>query len=59
MNTTIQKFTLFFTAWLLACSIGHAYEQDNWYLHGYFNGCWTASISSAVDLCVRTKSLLL
>ena len=32
MNTTIQKFTLFFTTCLLACSIGHAYEQDNWYL---------------------------
>ena len=34
MNTTIHKFTLFFTTCLLACSIGHAYEQDNWYLHG-------------------------
>ena len=32
MNTTIQKFTLFFTTCLLACFIGHAAEQDNWYL---------------------------
>ena len=38
MNTTIHKFTLFFTACLLACSIGHAYEQDNWYLHGPIDG---------------------
>jgi hypothetical protein len=34
MNTTIQKFTLFFTTCLLGSLIGHAYEQDNWYLHG-------------------------
>ena len=39
MNTTIQKFTLFFTTCLLACSIGHANEQDNWYL------AWEKSIS--------------
>ena len=32
MNTTIHKFTLFFTTCLLACPIGHAAEQDNWYL---------------------------
>lgn len=32
MNTTIQKFTLFFTTFLLACPVGHAAEQDNWYL---------------------------
>ena len=38
MNTTIHKFTLFFTTCLLACSIGHAYEQDNWYLHGPIDG---------------------
>jgi hypothetical protein len=38
MNKTIQKFTLFFTASLLACFIGHAYEQDNWYLHGPIDG---------------------
>ncbi|MFL2929260.1 MAG: NHL repeat-containing protein [Opitutales bacterium] len=39
MNTTIHKFALFFTTCLLACSIGHAYEQDNWYL------AWEKSIS--------------
>ena len=38
MNTTIQQFTLFFTTCLLACSIGHAYEQDHWYLHGPIDG---------------------
>ena len=32
MNTTIQKFALFFTTCLLGCLTGHAYEQDNWYL---------------------------
>jgi len=34
MNTTIRKFTYFLTACLLGCLTGHAYEQDNWYLHG-------------------------
>jgi hypothetical protein len=34
MNTTIRKFTYFLTACLLGCLSGHAYEQDNWYLHG-------------------------
>jgi hypothetical protein len=38
MNTTIQKFTLFFTTCLLGSLIGHAYEQDNWYLHGPIDG---------------------
>jgi hypothetical protein len=39
MNTTIQKFTLFFTTCLLASLTGHTYEQDNWYL------AWEKSIS--------------
>jgi len=38
MNTTIQKFTLFFTTCLLGCLTGYAYEQDNWYLHGPIDG---------------------
>jgi hypothetical protein len=38
MNTTIQKFTLFFTTCLLGSLIGHAYEQDNWYKHGPIDG---------------------
>jgi hypothetical protein len=38
MNTTIQKFTYFLTACLLGCLTGHAYEQDNWYLHGPLDG---------------------
>ncbi|MDC0369059.1 hypothetical protein OAN13_05120 [Opitutales bacterium] len=38
MNTTIRKFTYFLTACLLGCLTGHAYEQDNWYLHGPLDG---------------------
>jgi hypothetical protein len=38
MNTTIRKFTYFLTACLLGCLTGHAYEQDNWYLHGPIDG---------------------
>ena len=41
MNTTIHKLTLFFTAYLLGSLIGHAYEQDNWYL------AWEKSISDS------------
>ncbi len=40
MNTTIQKFTFFFTTCFLGCMTGHAYEQDNWYL------AWEKSIVS-------------
>ena len=40
MNTTIHKFTLFFTTCFLGCMTGHAYEQDNWYL------AWEKSIVS-------------
>jgi hypothetical protein len=39
MKTSIRTFTYLLTACLLACSIGHAYEQDNWYL------AWEKSIS--------------
>jgi hypothetical protein len=38
MNTTIRKFTYFLTACLMGCLTGHAYEQDNWYLHGPLDG---------------------
>ena len=44
MNTTIQKFTLFFTTCLLGSLIGHAYEQDNWYL------AWEKSISNSIGV---------
>ena len=32
------NFTSFLTACLLSSMIGHAYEQDNWYLHGPIDG---------------------
>ena len=38
MKTTIRKFTYFLTSCLLGCLSGHAYEQDNWYLHGPLDG---------------------
>jgi hypothetical protein len=38
MITFIHKFTLCLTACLLACVTVHAYEQDNWYLHGPIDG---------------------
>jgi hypothetical protein len=38
MNASIHKFAFCFTACLLACVTGHAYEQDNWYLHGPIDG---------------------
>ena len=38
MNASIRKFTFFLTACLLSSMIGHAYEQDNWYLHGPIDG---------------------
>jgi hypothetical protein len=38
MNASIRKFTFFLTAFLLGCLRGHAYEQDNWYLHGPIDG---------------------
>ena len=38
MNTKIRKFTYFLTACFLACVIGHAAEQDNWYLADEWSG---------------------
>jgi hypothetical protein len=38
MNTKIRSFAFCLTACLLACFSGHAYEQDNWYLHGPIDG---------------------
>jgi hypothetical protein len=38
MNTKIRSFAFCLTACLLACVAGHAYEQDNWYLHGPIDG---------------------
>ena len=38
MNASIRKFTFFLTACLLSSLTGHAYEQDNWYLHGPIDG---------------------
>jgi hypothetical protein len=38
MNTKIRSFAFCLTACLLACVTGHAYEQDNWYLHGPIDG---------------------
>ena len=37
MKTYARELTLFFTL-LLACSVGHAYEQDHWYKHGPIDG---------------------
>ena len=34
MKSKTIHFLSFFFPCLFACSIGHAYEQDNWYLHG-------------------------
>jgi hypothetical protein len=38
MNTKIRSFAFCLTACLLASVTGHAYEQDNWYLHGPLDG---------------------
>ena len=38
MNTKIRSFAFCLTACLLGCLTGHAYEQDNWYLHGPIDG---------------------
>jgi len=38
MNTSIRTLTCLLTACLLGCLTGHAYEQDNWYLHGPLDG---------------------
>ena len=34
MKISIRTLTCLLTACLLGCLTGHAYEQDNWYLHG-------------------------
>ena len=38
MNTKIRSIAFCLIACLLSCVIGHAYEQDNWYLHKSFSG---------------------
>jgi len=47
MNTTIHKFTFYFTTCFLGCMTGHAYEQDNWYLAKEFGNLNTGSSGPA------------
>ena len=57
MNTTIRKFTYFLTACLLGCLTGHAYEQDNWYLHGPIDGNLTGVFHQEYNATPRRTCL--
>ncbi len=57
MNTTIRKFTYFLTACLLGCLTGHAYEQDNWYLHGPLDGNLTGVFHQEYNATARKDML--
>jgi hypothetical protein len=57
MNASIRKFTFFLTAFLLGCLSGHAYEQDNWYLHGPLDGNLTGVFHQEYD-AVNKRDML-
>ena len=57
MNASIRKFTFFLTACLLAGLTGHAYEQDNWYLHGPIDGNLTGVFHQEYD-AVNKRDML-
>ena len=62
MKSKTIRFLSFLFPYLLACSIGHAYEQDNWYLHGPIDGNLTGvfhqeyNATSKLDMLYKTAT---
>jgi hypothetical protein len=62
MKSKTIRFLSFLFPCLFACSIGHAYEQDNWYLHGPIDGNLTGvfhqeyNATSKLDMLYKTAT---
>ena len=57
MKSKTIRFLSFFFPCLLTCSIGHTYEQDNWYLHGPIDGNLTGVFHQEYNSTARIDML--
>ena len=58
MKSKTIHFLSFLFPSLFACSIGHAYEQDNWYLANEWNsGSYSTGVAYYEDNTIGTKQI--